>query len=162
MVKVVSFGCRINSYESEIFKEKLQKYDNLVVVNTCAVTAEAERQCRQAIRRLKKENPAAKMLLPAALHKSVRNALPKCRKWILCWEIRKRLKLKISCVRPQTVVGDIFSFSGYDAYMITGFEGRERAFVEIQQGCNHRCTYCIVPYARGANRSVPEEKLWRR
>ena len=59
----------------------------------------------------------------------------------------------------KTVVGDIFSFSGYDAYMITGFEGRERAFVEIQQGCNHRCTYCIVPYARGANRSVPEEKI---
>ena len=63
MVKVVSFGCRINSYESEIFKEKLQKYDNLVVVNTCAVTAEAERQCRQAIRRLKKENPAAKIVV---------------------------------------------------------------------------------------------------
>jgi threonylcarbamoyladenosine tRNA methylthiotransferase MtaB len=59
----------------------------------------------------------------------------------------------------KTVVGDIFSFKGYDAYMITGFEGRERAFVEIQQGCNHRCTYCIVPYARGQNRSVKEEQI---
>jgi threonylcarbamoyladenosine tRNA methylthiotransferase MtaB len=55
--------------------------------------------------------------------------------------------------------GKEFSFSGYDAYMITGFEGRERAFVEIQQGCNHRCTYCIIPYARGANRSVKKEKI---
>ena len=126
MVKVVSFGCRINSYESEIFKEKLQKYDNLVVVNTCAVTAEAERQCRQAIRRLKKENPAAKIVVTGC---------------------------------AAQVSTELFSFSGYDAYMITGFEGRERAFVEIQQGCNHRCTYCIVPYARGANRSVPEEKI---
>ena len=57
MVKVVSFGCRINSYEGEIFKEKLKNYDNLIVVNTCAVTLEAERQCRQTIRKLKKENP---------------------------------------------------------------------------------------------------------
>lgn len=63
MAKVVTFGCRINSYESEIFKEKLKAYDNLIVVNTCAVTAEAERQCRQTIRKLRKENPDAKIIV---------------------------------------------------------------------------------------------------
>jgi hypothetical protein len=63
MVKVITFGCRINSYESEVFKEKLKDYDNLIVVNTCAVTAEAERQCRQAIRKLRKENPEAKIIV---------------------------------------------------------------------------------------------------
>jgi threonylcarbamoyladenosine tRNA methylthiotransferase MtaB len=66
---------------------------------------------------------------------------------------------KYLVAKDKTIVGDIFSFSGYDAYMITGFEGRHRAFVEVQQGCNHRCTYCIVPYARGANRSVAPEKI---
>ena len=66
---------------------------------------------------------------------------------------------KYLIAKDKTIVGDIFSFNGYDAYMITGFEGRHRAFVEIQQGCNHRCTYCIVPYARGANRSVKKEKI---
>ena len=66
---------------------------------------------------------------------------------------------KYLIAKEKTIVGDIFSFSGYDAYMITGFEERERAFVEIQQGCNHRCTYCIIWQARGANRSVKEEKI---
>lgn len=59
----------------------------------------------------------------------------------------------------KSIVGDIFSYDDYDRYLITGFEGRQRAFVQIQQGCSHRCTYCIVPYARGNNRSVKEEDI---
>ena len=160
MAKVVTFGCRINSYESEIFKEKLKDYDNLVVVNTCAVTAEAERQCRQTVRRLRKENPAAKIVVTgcAAQVSAARfDAMPEVD---LVLGNREKTEIEKYLVSDRkTVVGDIFSFSGYDAYMITGFEGRERAFVEIQQGCNHRCTYCIVPYARGANRSVEKEKI---
>jgi MiaB-like protein len=160
MVKVVSFGCRINSYESEIFKEKLQKYDNLVVVNTCAVTAEAERQCRQAIRRLKKENPAAKIVVTGCAAQVSTERFAEMPEVDIVLGNKEKTEIEKYLVSDRkTVVGDIFSFSGYDAYMITGFEGRERAFVEIQQGCNHRCTYCIVPYARGANRSVPEEKI---
>ena len=160
MVKVVSFGCRINSYESEIFKEKLQKYDNLVVVNTCAVTAEAERQCRQAIRRLKKENPAAKIVVTGCAAQVSTERFAEMSEVDIVLGNKEKTEIEKYLVSDRkTVVGDIFSFSGYDAYMITGFEGRERAFVEIQQGCNHRCTYCIVPYARGANRSVPEEKI---
>lgn len=160
MVKVVTFGCRINSYESEIFKEKLKGYDNLIVVNTCAVTAEAERQCRQTIRKLKKEAPESKLVVTgcAAQISAARFAdMPEVD--LVLGNMEKTEIERYLLAKDKTVVGDIFSFKGYDAYMITGFEGRERAFVEIQQGCNHRCTYCIIPYARGANRSVKEEKI---
>lgn len=160
MVKVVSFGCRINSYESEIFKEKLKNYDNLVVVNTCAVTSEAERQCRQTIRKLKKENPAAKIVVTGCAAQVSTQRFSDMPEVDLVLGNKEKTEIEKYLVsKDKTVVGDIFSFSGYDAYMITGFEGRERAFVEIQQGCNHRCTYCIIPYARGANRSVKEEKI---
>ena len=160
MVKVVSFGCRINSYEAEIFKEKLKNYDNLIVVNTCAVTKEAERQCCQTIRKLKKENPNAKIVVTgcAAQVSTARfSQMPEVD--LVLGNMEKTDIEKYLISKDKTIVGDIFSFSGYDAYMITGFEGRERAFVEIQQGCNHRCTYCIIPYARGKNRSVKEEKI---
>lgn len=160
MVQVVTFGCRINSYESEIFKEKLKDYDNLIVVNTCAVTAEAERQCRQAIRKLRKENPDAKIVVTgcAAQVSAVRfSEMPEVD--LVLGNKEKTEIEKYLIAKDKTIVGDIFSFTGYDAYMITGFEGRHRAFVEIEQGCDHRCTYCIVPYARGANRSVKQEKI---
>lgn len=160
MVKVVSFGCRINSYESEIFKEKLKNYDNLVVVNTCAVTSEAERQCRQTIRKLRKENPTAKIVVTGCAAQVSTQRFSEMPEVDLVLGNKEKTEIeKYLISKDKTVVGDIFSFSGYDAYMITGFEGRERAFVEIQQGCNHRCTYCIIPYARGANRSVKEEKI---
>ena len=160
MVKVITFGCRINSYESEIFKEKLKSYDNLIVINTCAVTAEAERQCRQTIRKLRKENPTAQIVVTgcAAQVSSARfSEMPEVDLVLGNKEKTEIEKYLIS--KDKTIVGDIFSFSGYDEYVITGFEGRERAFVEIEQGCNHRCTYCIIPYARGATRSVPIEKI---
>ena len=160
MVKVVSFGCRINSYESEIFKEKLKNYDNLVVVNTCAVTSEAERQCRQTIRKLRKENPTAKIVVTGCAAQVSTQRFSEMPEVDLVLGNKEKTEIeKYLISKDKTIVGDIFSFSGYDAYMITGFEGRERAFVEIQQGCNHRCTYCIIPYARGANRSVKEEKI---
>lgn len=160
MVKVVSFGCRINSYESEIFKEKLKNYDNLVVVNTCAVTSEAERQCRQTIRKLRKENPTAKIVVTGCAAQVSTQRFSDMPEVDLVLGNKEKTEIeKYLISKDKTIVGDIFSFSGYDAYMITGFEGRERAFVEIQQGCNHRCTYCIIPYARGANRSVKEEKI---
>jgi threonylcarbamoyladenosine tRNA methylthiotransferase MtaB len=160
MVKVVSFGCRINSYESEIFKEKLKNYDNLVVVNTCAVTSEAERQCCQTIRKLRKENPTAKIVVTGCAAQVSTQRFSDMPEVDLVLGNKEKTEIeKYLISKDKIVVGDIFSFSGYDAYMITGFEGRERAFVEIQQGCNHRCTYCIIPYARGTNRSVKEEKI---
>lgn len=160
MAKVVSFGCRINSYESEIFKEKLKAYDNLIVVNTCAVTSEAERQCRQTIRKLRKENPEAKIVVTGCAAQVSTQKFAEMPEVDLVLGNKEKTEIeKYLIAKEKTIVGDIFSFSGYDAYVITGFEGRERAFVEIQQGCNHRCTYCIIWKARGANRSVKEEKI---
>ena len=162
MVKVITLGCRMNAYESEVIKEKLQHIDNLIIINTCAVTGEAERQCRQTIRKLAKENPQARIVVTgcaAQIAPQKFAALPEVD--LVLGNIEKNNIDKILSSEPEekTIVGDISSYGGYDDYLITGFEGRQKAFMQIQQGCDHRCTYCIVPYARGRNRSVPEADI---
>jgi len=162
MVKVITFGCRINSYESEIFKEKLQHIDNLIIVNTCAVTGEAERQCRQTIRKLRKENPNAKIIVTgcaAQVFASKFAEMPEVD--LILGNIEKTAieKYLNQPTNQKVMVGNIMSYNKYDTHVITGFEGRQRAFVQIQQGCDHRCTYCIIPYARGNNRSVPTNDI---
>ncbi len=162
MAQIVTFGCRINAFESEAMAEKLKAYDHLIVVNTCAVTSEAERQCRQMVRKLKKEHPNSKIIVTgcsAQVHpesflnmKEVDLVLGNAQKP----EIEKYV-IQLGQERLQT--SDIMQNQDIDPYMITGFEGRQKAFVQIQQGCNHRCTYCIVPYARGKNRSSSIEKV---
>ena len=158
MVQVISFGCRINSYEAEILKEKLKNLDNVIVINTCAVTGEAERQCRQAIRKLRKENPTAKIIVTGcAVQVSNKHFadMPEI-DMILGNKEKTEIEKYIPLLAEKTnFVSDIMTYQEYDKFIITGFEGRHRAFVQVQQGCNHRCTYCIIPYARGHNRSVP-------
>lgn len=164
MVEVVTFGCRINSFESEVLKEKFKDSDNLIIVNTCAVTGEAERQCRQAVRKLRKEHPDAKIVVTgcaAQVNPQKFAEMPEVDLIVGNKEKAEIEKYLNSEINEKTIVGDIFSYDDYDKYLITGFEGRQRAFVQIQQGCNHRCTYCIVPFARGNNRSVPEEDIIR-
>lgn len=164
MVEVVTFGCRINSFESEVLKEKFKDSNNLIIVNTCAVTGEAERQCRQAVRKLRKENPDAKIVVTgcaAQVNPQKFAEMPEVDLIVGNKEKAEIEKYLNSEINEKTIVGDIFSYDDYDKYLITGFEGRQRAFVQIQQGCNHRCTYCIVPFARGNNRSVPEEDIIR-
>lgn len=162
MVEVVTFGCRINAYESEVIKEKLKNYDKLIVVNTCAVTGEAERQCRQTIRKLKRENPDCEIIVTgcSAQINSAKLADMKEVSLVLGNKEKKEIEKYVGGIfADKKQVSDIFADTGCDDYIITGFEGRQKAFVEIQQGCNHRCTYCIIPYARGKNRSVPKEKI---
>lgn len=164
MVEVVTFGCRINSFESEVLKEKFKDSDNLIIVNTCAVTGEAERQCRQAVRKLRKEHPNAKIVVTgcaAQVNPQKFAEMPEVDLIVGNKEKAEIEKYLNSEINEKTIVGDIFSYDDYDKYLITGFEGRQRAFVQIQQGCNHRCTYCTVPFARGNNRSVPEEDIIR-
>ncbi len=162
MVKVITFGCRTNAYESEIFKEKLAGFASLIIVNTCAVTGEAERQCRQTIRKLRRENPDARIIVTGCAAQIAPHKFAAMEEVDLVLgnkektEIEKYLTAEL---QEKTIVGNIFDYDNYDHFLITGFEGRQRAFVQIQQGCNHRCTYCIVPYARGANRSVPAEEI---
>ena len=162
MVEVVTFGCRINSFESEILKEKFKNIDNLIIVNSCAVTGEAERQCRQTIRKLRKENPSAKIVVTgcaAQINPQKFTQMPEVDLVLGNKEKTEIEKYINGDITEKTIVGDIFSYDAYDKYLITGFEGRQRAFVQIQQGCNHRCTYCIIPFARGNNRSVPEADI---
>lgn len=162
MAEVITFGCRINAYESEVIKEKLKDYDNLIVVNTCAVTGEAERQCRQAIRKLKRENPNAEIIVTgcsAQINAAKLADMPEV-SLVLGNKEKKEIEKYVSEIfADKKQVSDIFTDTDCDDYIITGFEGRHKAFVQIQQGCNHRCTYCIIPYARGRNRSVPQELI---
>lgn len=162
MVQVITLGCRINSYESEVLKEKLSKVDNLIIVNTCAVTGEAERQCRQTIRKLRRDNPEARIIVTGCAAQIAPQKYAAMEEVDLVLGNKEKAEIENyinSELNEKSIVGDIFSYDDYDRYLITGFEGRQRAFVQIQQGCNHRCTYCIVPYARGNNRSVKEEDI---
>lgn len=159
MVQVITFGCRINAYESEVIKEKLKDYDKLIIVNTCAVTGEAERQCRQTIRKLKRENPDSDIIVTgcsAQINAAKLADMPEVTLVLGNKEKREIEKYAAGIFADKNQVSDIFADTDCGDYIITGFEGRHKAFVQIQQGCNHRCTYCIIPYARGKNRSVPE------
>lgn len=161
MAEIVTFGCRLNAYESEVLKEKLKNVDNLIVINTCAVTGEAERQCRQTIRKLHRENPQAKIVVTGCSAQVSGSKLATMPEVDLVLgnkekkEIEKHIALLTTSVDNKQLVSDIDKDSACDDFMITGFEGRHKAFLQIQQGCNHRCTYCIIPFARGHNRSVP-------
>lgn len=162
MAEVVTFGCRINAYESEVIKEKLRNYDNIIVVNTCAVTGEAERQCRQTIRKLKRENPESDIIVTgcsAQISAAKLAEMPEVTLVLGNKEKKEIEKYVDGIFADKKKVSDIFEDTECNDYLITGFEGRHKAFVEIQQGCNHRCTYCIIPYARGKNRSVAKEKI---
>ena len=164
MARVVTFGCRINAYESEVIKEKLKEYDNLIVINTCAVTGEAERQCRQTIRKLKRENPTSDIIVTgcsAQVSAAILADMPEVTLVLGNKEKKEIEKYASQLNLSKQHVSNIFDDTDCGNFTITGFEGRHKAFVQVQQGCNHRCTYCIVPYARGKNRSVPIDRVVR-
>lgn len=161
-VEIVTFGCRVNSFESQVIQELLDKAGerNLIVVNTCAVTGEAERQARQTIRRLKRDNPDRPILVTgcAAQIAPERYAeMPEVDRVLGNQE--KRLIEAYLTDGEKVQVADIQEVADIPAHLLTGFEGRSKAFAEIQQGCDNRCTFCIVPTARGKNRSVPAERI---
>ena len=162
MVKVINFGCRINAYEAEVIKEKLAHLDDLIIINTCAVTGEAERQCRQAVRKLARENPNCRIVVTGCAAQIAPQKFAAMDGVDLVLGNIEKNNINDYLDLPQsekTIVGDIAKYDGYDDYIITGFEGRQKAFVQIQQGCDHHCTYCIVPFARGHNRSVAKNDV---
>src|SRR5690606_13554479 len=158
-VEIVTFGCRLNSYESEVMKDLAGQagLTDTVIVNTCAVTAEAERQARQTIRKLRRQNPKAKIIVTGCA------AQVKPEQFAAMPEVDRILgneeKLQATSYGldggARVRVNDIMSVRETAAHMIAGFEDRARAFVQVQQGCDHRCTFCIIPYGRGNSRSVP-------
>ena len=159
-VRVITLGCRINTYESELIKEIVPTDIDAVVVNTCAVTGEAERQCRQTIRKLRKENPNSLLIVTgcaAQVHPEKFATMPEVDR-----VLGNREKLSadnFSLQAPAFNVSDIMEEEGFSEHLLGGFEGRSRAFLQIQQGCDYRCTFCIVPKARGRNRSVPPARI---
>jgi len=161
--EVVTFGCRLNSYESEVMREhaKAAGWDNAIIVNTCAVTSEAERQARQAIRKLRRENPDARIVVTgcaAQIDPAKFGAMAEVDQVIGNAEKMKAESYLIPA-EQRILVTDIMELRETAEHLISGFEGRARAFVEIQQGCDHRCTFCIIPFGRGPNRSTPMGRI---
>jgi threonylcarbamoyladenosine tRNA methylthiotransferase MtaB len=153
--QIITFGCRLNAYESEVMRDLSVGAVDTIVVNTCAVTAEAERQARQSIRRLAREQPNASIVVTgcaAQIDPAAWAALPGVAR-----VLGNEDKLKPESWAPGAVsaVSDIMSAYDTAPHMVTEFAGRARAFVQVQQGCDHRCTFCIIPFGRGPNRSVP-------
>jgi threonylcarbamoyladenosine tRNA methylthiotransferase MtaB len=163
--EIVTFGCRLNACESEMMRNHAATagLTDAVIVNTCAVTAEAERQARQAIRRARRERPTARIVVTGCA------AQVSPDRFAAMDEVDAVLgnmeKLDVASFRRiaagrrgdgvEVRVNDIMAVRETAAQLIGGFEGRCRAFVEVQQGCDHRCTFCIIPFGRGPSRSVP-------
>lgn len=157
---VVTFGCRLNAYESEVIREKALAagLTNAVVFNTCAVTAEAERQARQAIRKYRRDNPHVKIIVTgcaAQINPDTYAQMPEVDQVL---GNREKLEEKYFLPLPdheRVIVNDIMSVRETAEHLIAGFDGRTRAFIQVQNGCNHLCTFCTIPYGRGKSRSVP-------
>ncbi|GHD40102.1 tRNA (N(6)-L-threonylcarbamoyladenosine(37)-C(2))-methylthiotransferase MtaB [Thalassobaculum fulvum] len=157
--RVETFGCRLNAYESEVIRGHLDAAgkSGAIVVNTCAVTAEAERQARQAIRRLVRENPGAEIVVTgcAAQIDPARYAAIEGVARVIGNEEKMRAETWAQVDAPAIHVTDIMQVRETAAHLVSEFDGRARAFVQVQQGCDHRCTFCIIPFGRGNSRSVP-------
>ncbi len=167
-VEVISFGCRLNSYESEVAKRLAEEagLDGAVIVNSCAVTAEAVRQARQAIRKVRRARPQAKIIVTgcaAQIEPGLFAAMGEADYVIGNAEkTRAETFQKIASGDLARVkVNDIASVRETAAHMVSGFGARARAYVEIQNGCDHRCTFCIIPFGRGPSRSVPAGEVVR-
>jgi threonylcarbamoyladenosine tRNA methylthiotransferase MtaB len=151
--EIITFGCRLNAFESEVIRRAAASAGlvGAVIVNTCAVTAEAERQARQAIRRARRQNPEAQIIVTGCAAEIARERyaeMPEVDR-----VLDNRAKLQAQSYRasdmPPADPGETA------AHLVDGFEGKARAFVQVQQGCDHRCTFCVIPYARGPSRSLP-------
>jgi threonylcarbamoyladenosine tRNA methylthiotransferase MtaB len=179
---IITMGCRLNIAESEAIRDMAQGQDDLIVVNSCAVTAEAVRQTRQAIRRARRERPDARIIVTGCAAQTepqtfaamvevdgvignrekmeVKTYLPP----FASSEAEKLLRARVSTsldtnggwVAPEKVrVSDIMAVRDTAPHMASAFADHARAFLEVQNGCDHRCTFCIIPYGRGNSRSVP-------
>jgi threonylcarbamoyladenosine tRNA methylthiotransferase MtaB len=159
---VITLGCRLNAYESEVMRRNAAAsgLEGAVIVNTCAVTAEAVRQAAQTIRRLKRERPSARIIVTGCAAQTEPErfaALPEVDHVIGNAEkTNPQTFLDIALGATERVsVNDIQNVRETAAHMLDGFGSRARAYVQVQNGCDHRCTFCIIPFGRGPSRSVP-------
>ncbi len=153
---VVTFGCRLNITESEAIRRAASGLDDAVVVNTCAVTAEAVRQARQNIRRIKRERPDARVVVTgcaAQIEPGTFAVMPEVDRVI--GNIEKIDPQFWTAVGERVSVSDIMAVKRHVAPTVDRLEGHTRAFLQVQNGCDHRCTFCIIPFGRGNSRSLP-------
>lgn len=156
--EVVTFGCRLNALESEVLRRNAVTagLQDAVIVNTCAVTGEAERQARQAIRRLRRERPTSKIIVTgcaAQIHPDQFAGMAEVD--LVLGNTEKMDAARLLPGGERVRVAGIMDVRETAAHLIDGIESRARAFVQVQNGCDHRCTFCIIPYGRGNSRSVP-------
>lgn len=165
--EILTFGCRLNAYESEIIRNHTQAagIDDVVIVNTCAVTAEAERQARQAIRRARRSKPDAKIVVTGCAAQINPDQYGAMDEVDIVLGNEEKLKaeswLALENDEPEIRVNDIMSITETANHFIDSFEERARAFVQVQQGCDHRCTFCIIPFGRGPSRSTAVGEIVR-
>ena len=160
-VEVVTFGCRLNTVESEAVRRAADaaRLDDTVVINSCAVTAEAVRQAKQRIRRLKRERPGARIVVTgcaAQAEPAQFAAMPEVER-VLGNE--EKFDRAAWAGGERIAVADIMAAKAMQPHRIGAIEGRTRAFVQVQNGCDHRCTFCIIPFGRGNSRSLPADDV---
>lgn len=159
-IEVISMGCRLNLAESNALAEQLAGQDDVVIVNSCAVTNEAVRQTRQAIRQARKRRPDARIMVTgcaAQVEPETFRNMPEVSAIFGNAEKQDPDILNQIVRQPDrpVVVSDIMTLQQTAPHLVTAYSGKTRAFVEVQNGCDHRCTFCIIPYGRGNSRSVP-------
>jgi threonylcarbamoyladenosine tRNA methylthiotransferase MtaB len=157
-VEIVTLGCRLNAYESEAMRALAREaaLTDAVIVNTCAVTGEAVRQARQAIRRARRERPAAQIIVTgcaAQIDPEAFSAMPEVNRVIGNGE--KMRAASFASNEERVLVSDIMNVREISPHLTDGFSERTRAYVQVQNGCDHRCTFCIIPHGRGNSRSAP-------
>ena len=158
--KIINLGCRLNIYEGEIIKShsRKNKLKNVTIINSCAVTVEAEKKVAYEIRKAKKNFPNNKIVVTGCAAQIDPKKYASMKNVDLVLGNKEKIESKTwnnLKYNSKIQVDDIFKFSKNQHESIEKFEGKSRAFIEIQQGCDHRCTFCIIPYGRGNNRSVP-------
>ncbi len=154
-VEMITLGCRLNAAESEAMRALAAGEDDLVIVNSCAVTNEAVRQTRQAIRKAKRARPEARVIVTgcaAQVEPETFAAMPEVARVL---GNREKFDAAALLGSERVRVSDIMAVRETAPHLVAGFAERSRAFVEVQNGCDHRCTFCIIPYGRGNSRSVP-------
>jgi threonylcarbamoyladenosine tRNA methylthiotransferase MtaB len=161
-LEVITFGCRLNAYESEAIKARAGEAQlrDTIIVNTCAVTQEAVRQSRQAIRKAKRENPARRVIVTGCAAQTEPQSYAAMPEVDAVLGNAEKLTAAAyadfgigACEKIR--VNDIMSVRETAPQMVDHFDGRTRAFLQVQNGCDHRCTFCIIPFGRGNSRSVP-------
>ena len=159
--ELITFGCRLNTLESEVIRRNAVAagLDDAVIINTCAVTNEAVRQARQAIRRTRRDKPNARIIVTgcaAQTDPAAFAAMPEVDRVLGNEEKLQPQSFDFGIGQTERVqVNDIMSVRETAGHLVDGIDGRTRAFVQVQNGCDHRCTFCIIPYGRGNSRSVP-------